>query len=746
MRVAERWLGANSSTMQPPGIFNKFACGLRDRIIQALDAQRGFLFSWTPVCLALGIGVYFSLLKDPSSSLLQLVGILGLVLCYAGARLYHGLTPLIFALGLMALGFAMAGWRAHHVAGPVLDFRYYGAVEGRLTGLDRSGSGALRLTLDQVVLERMSPADTPKKIRISLIGDRSLDAGFEPGDTVLVTGHLSPPGGPAEPGDFDFRRHAWFQELGAHGYARLPVLRLKAAQTMQASGKIVLAKIRKSLSDRAFAGLGGALGGFAAVILSGDRSHLDQGALQDLRHSNLAHLLAISGLHMGLLTGFVFGLLRLLLVLIPQARQHWPIKQIAACGAMCAATFYLLLSGGSVATERAWVMAVVALAAILVNRRALSLRAVAWAALIVLTLRPEALLSPGFQMSFAATTALVAVFENLRNTQFMSHIPTWLRPAVSLMLSSFIAGAATAPVAMAHFNMISHYGYIANLTALPVMGVIVMPMAVLAALGMLFGLEALPLFVMGIGLDWILFVADVVSSWKGAVGYVVSAPWLVLPLLSLGSLFFGLWRGAERWLGLICVAVSITVWAQSERPLVLISEDGGQVGILTEAGRGLSKIRGAGFVSGIWLENDGGPMEQAEAADLWPGWRDGGRVGASLHGLEILHIQGKKAARTVTGCGGANVIVANTEIKPMPGCLVLTPKRLRQSGAIALVLQNWKAGQETDTGGPRSRWNIIKASAVSGTRMWSVQGTKKKIDPIAENEDWMAHMFNLRID
>ena len=147
---------------------------------------------------------------------------------------------------------------------------------------------------------------------------------------------------------------------------------------------------------------------------SGDRSGVSQYALDALRASNTAHLLAISGLHMGLLTGFIFAALRLALAAVPGLALIWPIKKLAAGGAMLAGAAYLALSGGNVATERAFVMAAVVLFAVMVDRRAFSLRAVALAALIVLTLRPEALMGPGFQMSFAATTALVAVFGWMR--------------------------------------------------------------------------------------------------------------------------------------------------------------------------------------------------------------------------------------------------------------------------------------------------------------------------------------------
>ncbi|MGI9370236.1 MAG: ComEC/Rec2 family competence protein [Ruegeria sp.] len=301
--------------------------------------------------------------------------------------------------------------------------------------------------------------------------------------------------------------------------------------------------------------------------------------------SNLAHLLAISGLHMGLLTGFVFVSVRVGLSLIPPVALRLPVRKIAAILALLSAAGYLALSGGSVATERAFVMVSVMFVAVLIDRRAISMRAVAVAALVVLVLRPESLLSPGFQMSFAATTALVAVFGVFRDVGIRFG-PGWLRAIATVALSSAIAGLATAPFGAAHFNAIAHYGLLANLLCVPVMGSVVIPAAVVAVLLAPFGLEWIGLQVMGFGLSWILLVAEWVASFDGSQGFVASPPFFVLPALSLGALWVVLWQGPVRWIGIVPLAVSLTFWGYQDRPQVLISENGGLVGVMTGQGRG----------------------------------------------------------------------------------------------------------------------------------------------------------------
>ncbi|MGH1413131.1 MAG: ComEC/Rec2 family competence protein [Pelagimonas sp.] len=661
--------------------------------------QRGHLFPWSPVFLAVGIGSYFSLRSEPASLVLVLFGITGLALVVLNGRAGPVAGPLIAAIGLATLGFSLAGARAHMVAGPVLDFRYYGPIEGRIVGIDRSGSDAVRLTLDRVVLERMDPDDTPKRVRVSLHGKQGFTEP-QPGAVIILTGHLSPPSGAVEPGGFDFRRHAWFLKLGGVGYTRSPVLLLDHPGKGQ-----VLFKARMWLSARVQSRLGGETGAFAAALMTGDRSGMGQETLRTLRATNLAHLLAISGLHMGLLAGFVFTALRLGLLLIPHARHNWQVKKIAAAGALLAALGYLSLSGGSVATQRAFIMAAAALTALMLDRRALSLRSVAMAALIVLIFRPEALVSPGFQMSFAATTALITVFEQITIWQQGRQIPRWFAPVMGLVVSSAVAGAATAPVGMAHFNMLSQYGLVANLLSVPVMGAVVVPMAVLAAILMPFGLDWIALELMALGLDWILAVAQWVASWEGVTRAVVAPDGSVLPLLAIGGLILCLWRGIGRLVGLAPAALAVVLWMQTERPALLVSDTGTLVGVMTQDGRALSRPKGAGFVAENWLENDGYAGTQQQAAERWPGVIESRVATAHIGRKQVIHLQGKRAIATLETCSRDQIVIASAKARPKGGCDVLDPTKLRQTGSVAF----W----QTEDG-----LQMITARQLSGHRLW----------------------------
>ncbi|MBM7067653.1 ComEC/Rec2 family competence protein [Actibacterium sp. 188UL27-1] len=673
----------------------------------ALLAQRGYLLLWAPICLGAGVGLYFALPVEPDWSLYGWAIVVAALIIGAGWWAGEAVRPLFMAMVLIIVGALLAGARAHSVAAPVLGFRYYGPIEGRVVAIDRSASDKIRLTLDHVMLERMAPDRTPARVRVSLHGQQ----GFvdpAPGMVVILTGHLSAPGGPVEPGGFDFARKAWFDRLGAVGYTRSPVLALEPAKANSLALRVF--QIRRYLSQAVQDRMPGKAGGFAAALTTGDRSGIPQEDLEDLRKSNLAHLLAISGLHMGLLTGVIFGGLRVALSLIPALALRVPVKKIAAATALVAGFAYLLLSGGTVSTQRAFIMVSVMLCAVLLDQRAISLRSVAIAAIIVLVLRPESLFSPGFQMSFAATIALIAVFGGLRDLPVQPwRLPKLAQGAVALLMSSAVAGAATAPFGAAHFNQIADYGLIANFLSVPVMGALVMPAAVIAALLAPFGLEQLALEPMRWGLLWILGVSSWVAGLDGSVTRIMApGPW-VLPVMSIGALVVILWQGRARYGGIGLIAAGLMIWTQTERPPVLISETAGLIGVMTADGRALNKVKGDGFAAGIWLENDGDTVDQSAAAARLVFQGQKGDLVLDLAGTEIRHLSGRAVASRASAPCGPGILISTRAPDQAPSgpCQVITPDTLRDTGSLAL----WPDDQ--------GKIRIVSARDQAGDRLWS---------------------------
>lgn len=653
--------------------------------LHALAEARGLLFAWVPVFLGCGIAIWFALPFEPGLGFYAVGASIFLALIAAhrfGAELWH---PPLVALACVLLGLMAAGLRAHLVAAPMLEQRYYGAVQGRVINIDRSQSDALRITLDQVVLQDLSPAQTPLNVRISLHGQ---DVSFDPGQVVLLTASLAAPEGPAEPGGFDFRRMAYFQQLGAVGYTRSPVLLWDEA----APGTQAINRLRTDITRAMIAAVPSEAGAFATGAMTGDRSAISLDSVQALRDSNLAHLLAISGMNMAFITGFVFALLRYGLALIPPVALRVNSKKVAALAAFAVALFYLLLSGANVATVRAFLMVCVMLGAVLLDRRGLTMRSVALAAVILLLAQPESLLEPGFQLSFAATVVLIAGFSALDRQILREKLPRWLMPVFTLVLTSVLAGIATAPFAAATFNRFTDYGLLANLLTVPMMSVLMAAGAVAALLAPI-GLAGPALWVMEQAGRWILFIAHWVAGLEGAVTPIVQpGPW-VMPLITFAGIWAVLWRGRARWAAVAPLVLGLALWASTTRPSLLISSDGALVGLMGAQGRALSVARGAGFTADNWLQDDGDLAVQAEAYARAGFSGPKGARAFELDGWRGVALSGKAAGEAlVHACAQADLVVMPAAVAPVAPqskyCIVIDRTMLDQTGALAFSVQD----------------------------------------------------------
>ena len=648
----------------------------------ALQAAREQLFPFVPVFIALGIGLWFVLGFEPGLLHYLATAGLGLGLLALWRLGPDSVQPLAVAAACICVGVLSIGLRAHLVQAPMLAFPYYGPVQGRIIDIDRSQSDALRLTLDQVVLSDHAAGETPQTVRVSLRGPVP-DVPHEPGQTVMVTARLAAPEGPTEPGGFDFRRMAYFNQLGAVGYTASPVVLWQPP----IGGAEVINRLRNRLSQAIERAMPGDSGAFASGVMTGDRSNISAAVISDLRLSSLAHLLAISGMNMAFLTGFVFAITRYGIALIPPVALRINSKKLAAVVAFGVALFYLLLSGANVATTRAFLMVTVMLGAVLFDRRALSFRSVALAALVLLLAQPESLTEPGFQLSFAATIALIAGFAPSQNW-LKARMPGWTIVPLMLVMTSLLAGLATAPFAAATFNRFTDYGLLANLMTVPVMSLLMGAGAVAALLAPL-GLAWPALWVMDACARWILFVAHWIAGLEGAVTPIPSPGPLVVPLIAAGALWIVLWVGRGRVAGALPLLAGVALWAMTERPAGLISSDGVLVGLMSPEGRALSAPKGAGFSAKSWLEDDG-DLALPEVAALRPGFA--GPKGArrfEIGGVRGEVLAGKAAlAGLEAACGRADLVIVPVSLGPAPpqgtGCLVIDRTVLDRTGAIAL--------------------------------------------------------------
>ncbi|MCB1487018.1 MAG: ComEC/Rec2 family competence protein [Bauldia sp.] len=604
-----------------PFAFDTIRLSLGATFEREMEAGRAFL--WLPVLFGAGIAVYFALPAEPS---LVALAIAAAVLGAAAwrARGHLGLFRLLAALMTITLGTTVMKARTDLVAAPVLEHEMTTNLDGWVAAREAASRGGVRIVLRVHDMEKVRPERRPPEVRITI---RSKADAIAVGDAIAVLARLRPPSGPTIPGGYDFARADYYDGIGAAGFAYgaakpadigPPPLAIRLAMPV--------AHLRQTIRERIVAALPGDRGQIAAALVMGDRRGISEAAQDAMRDSGLGHILAISGLHMALVAGSAFWLIRALLALSQTLATTRPIRKWAAAGALAIAAIYLAISGASVSTERAFIMLAVMLVAVMIDRRAITIRNVALAALIVLVIEPESLLTASFQMSFAATLALVAGYEAIREMadrrltvlDLTDRGPATrlLLSARSLLLTSLIAGLATTPFAIYHFQRAAPLTLVANLLAMPVVGFVVMPMALFAVLLMPFGLESIPLAAMGWGLDWILAVARTTAAWSHDWGGVPMAPVSALLLVVAGFLWLAIWRERWRYLGLLSLALAVPVAVLTPRPDILIADSGTTAAIRGPDGRyrivGLKANR---FAVETWLRADADPSPVSGALE-----------------------------------------------------------------------------------------------------------------------------------
>ncbi len=587
------------------------------------DANAERLGLWIPVAFGSGIAAYFALPVEPVGwPAAGAAAVLALSALFARQR--FGLRIALLGLAASLAGFAVADWRADRVAAPVIERETGPAwITGTLISKTRQDGGAYRIVIAPDTISRLDPAEVPARIRLKVRTDAT--AG-RPGDVVSVLGILLPPPGPAAPGAFDFGRQAYFLRLGAVGYAVGPIQLERAAEPgFAATLAHGVERLRMHLTERIVAALPPPRGAVAAALMTGDRDGIPEEVLSNLRDAGLAHLLAISGLHMALFAGALFWTVRGLLALSPRLALTAPIKKWAAATALVGAFAYLLISGGSVATQRAFVMFALIFTAVMLDRPAITMRNVALAAMVVLILAPESLVQASFQMSFAAAAALVAFYEAARpvlarwneGAAERGIIARALFYIAGIGLTSLVASLATAPFAAFHFNRVVDFGLVANLAAMPIVGIIVMPAALAAFFAMPLGLEAAPLWVAGQGIGAILWVAESVASWPGSVTVVPAMPVAALGALVLGGLWLALWRGPLRWAGTLGIVAGLGFAIVQPAPVALIEREAAIMAVRGPDGSlAFSNARAGSFSADVWLRRDG---DKRGHSDLVPG-------------------------------------------------------------------------------------------------------------------------------
>lgn len=577
-----------------------------------LEQERERLFLWVPVVFALGIAVFFALSFEPSIWLSLVVIETMIVLAYFWRYNMNKLWVLGW-LAIFVLGFVNIQVRAYHLNKiPLLQTDETLYLKGYVdkTGYNYKGK-------QYIILDDMKNFDDEKIVGKYKITPLYMKQRIDVGECVEMVANMRPLMMPNMVGTYQFNRKQFFEGIKATGYTDVSINKIDCS-SIGVSPSFWLPKIdkiRAKIVNRIYKVLPASTAGIATAVIAGEQGKIEKLQTQRYRDSGLAHFLSISGLHMGMIAGFMFLIVRWSLACIPTIALKYDTKKIAAVLAIIMSFIYLIISGWQIATQRAFIMTALVLVGVLVGRKAISMRMIAWAALIILILEPYVLISAGFQMSFAAVIMLVAFYEKYalkmqtwwQVTRYDSKLWRGLRLIivylVGVVVADFVASMATLPFAIYHFNRISIYTSIANLLAGPIIALWIMPGVLLTLLLMPLGLEKYVLYFTGEGISVVNHITTWVSGLNNASYQVLSMPSWGMVLIVVGGLWLALWNTKWRHFGWVLIVAGYVSIMTVQKPDVLIDNKAKTFAVKANDGQMIIlPNRGNYFTKQMWLE------------------------------------------------------------------------------------------------------------------------------------------------
>ncbi|MSP01781.1 MAG: ComEC family competence protein [Acetobacteraceae bacterium] len=582
------------------------------------EAEQGRFVLWLPVFMGAGVLAYFDLRFEPPPWLAAKIAAAAFA---AAIALSSWTLPRALALvaGFAALGFASAQYTTARL--PPIETHLPGKammVSGTVRAVEILPH-ARRITLKTVTLnpderppgrgrpvvtfgDPAPPRHLIRDVRLRLAkGDDSVVA---TGDLVRIRAISRQPMPPSMPGGWDTQRDAYFAGLGASGWAlgRLQIVN-HALPDRFASW---VQWLRETIGGRIMAAVPGAEGTIAVTLLTGAARSIPPADHAAFRDSGLAHILAVAGLHIGIVMGFALAGARTAMALSERASLFWPTRKIAAVFALAVGGGYMILTGAHVPIVRSFAMACLFTLALLAGRQPVSVRGLGLAGIALMTIAPYEVPGVSFQMSFSAVLALISGYETLRPWLRRLYGKSWGKRLgshlVALALTSTLAGTASLPYGAYHFGHVQLYYIFSNMAAVPLTALWVMPAGMIALLLIPLGLEALALVPMGWGVTLIIWIARGTAALPAATLPVPHLSEWGLAVLSVGIAWLGIWRSRIRLLGILAIAIGIASPMFDRPPDILLSGDGGLIGFRTEQGVFLQETRsGSSFTRDAWL-------------------------------------------------------------------------------------------------------------------------------------------------
>lgn len=637
--------------------------------------QKDMFFLWIPVFVSFGIGVYFSLGVEPPLAL-GAVAFLFLISLYSlffrNARSYGAYAFLIFVF--VAFGFFISQIRTYSVSTPMLQKDIYMTeVIGTIYAEEElEGEAGQKIVLGDLQIQKLDQDKTPRLIRLSYRSEPRVFVG----QRIKVLAGLNVPASPSVPSGFDFRRYMFFQGIGAVGFIYKPAEVI--SQDNHYSLFSYAESIRQNIADRMMRFLPEREAALIIALTIGKQGGISSEDRDAMRDAGLAHILAISGMNFALVGGLVFFCFRFALACFPYIALYYPIKKISAVAAMVAAVLYLFLTGFTIPAQRAVLSTIVVFLAIMFDRSPFSLRLASFAALVVLTLAPESLLSAGFHMSFAAVIALIVFFDHTRlhwenifekrGGNVAGRIVLYF---LGVCITTLIGSAATGLYALFHFQRFALLGVVANFVAVPIIAFVITPFSLLALLLSPFGLDWMAYEVLGVAAVQILNVAHWVSDFPLASVQVKSWDYSALIFISLGAVWCVLWKGWGKVAAVPFFAVAVVIIVFSQCPSVFIDSEHKLFGFYDGGQLFVNSKRADQFTRNNWEQYLGLPKGGAQVLKI------GAKDGFYFCDVQAcrFNVEGKKVSFVKDAyvaqqeCAENDIIVMeNFKIEDVKGC------------------------------------------------------------------------------
>ncbi|WIY54303.1 ComEC/Rec2 family competence protein [Devosia sp. YIM 151766] len=638
------------------------------------------LFVLLPFSMIAGLIVYAILADEPGWLALAAGGVLGCALL-AGAAYFKSLAAMRLAVQFAAfwLGFCLLPAHALLFGTQMLAFPAYGTFEAQVDAVLSADDSRQRILVSQLTPQDGARPVDIRRARLSLPSEPEL----RPGDHLRAALRLAPVPGPVLPGSHDGQFHSYFIGVGAYGSATGAVERIRLGNDADFARQVQ--GLRSYIAGRIDLALDGPSAAIGKSMVMGDQSDIDDDTRDVMAASGLAHIYSISGLHLSIVAGGIYWLVRLLLAFIP-ALVAWPVKQIAAMVGIVAAFLYLLLAGGvdNVPAFRSTLMLALVFGAVLAGRRALTMRNVAIAAILIILIDPASVFRPSFQLSFAAVVALIGVYETPRKRDGAKTKLERLGHLVAATAwTSFIAGLATLLFSAYHFQQTAPLSVLGNVMALPFVGLI-MWAGVAAMLVMPLGLDGLCFQLMGWGIDGMLLIAELVAGWsEGLTGNPLLADWtLVAGLAALA--WFAFLTTRWRLLAPVLLVPAILAFGLEPRPDVLIADTTQAVAIRDGDGMGLASGRTGSFAVNVWSRHYQTEIARTHSGAVCDG------IGCIVQTPDYSIAIVRNAAAFAEDCGRHDLLIAR--IRPPNSCAagngLIGPSQLAGGGVHWL---HWNA-------------------------------------------------------